>query len=91
MKVVPDPTMTLEVVLTVTVPRPAQFQSLTFSFDGRMNFLFDGEPGANYWIDRTTNFIDWEPLTNFINTNGSVQLIDPSVTNTSRGFYRTRQ
>jgi hypothetical protein len=78
-------------VLTVTLPARAQFQSITREPDGRMNLMITGEAGISYSIDRTTNLIDWETLTNIVNINGTIQFFDPSATNHDKGFYRARE
>ncbi|MDQ6631524.1 MAG: immunoglobulin domain-containing protein, partial [Verrucomicrobiota bacterium] len=78
-------------VLTVTLPGPTQFQSIIHLLDGRMDLIFSGDLGVSYWIDRTTNLVDWEPLTNMININGLIEFIDTSATNSDKGFYRVRE
>ncbi len=78
-------------ILTIVLPTPPQFQSITRLFDGSIDLIFTGDAGVGYWIDRTTNFIDWEPLTNIFSPNGTVEFIDNHATNSERGFYRTRE
>ncbi|MEO5803919.1 MAG: immunoglobulin domain-containing protein [Verrucomicrobiota bacterium] len=79
------------VYVSAFAPAPAQFQWIKRLSDGRMDLLISGGAGVSYWIDRTTNFIDWNPLTNISSTNGSIEFIDNSATNFERGFYRTRE
>ena len=52
--------------------------------------IINGDSGFFFWIDRTTNLLDWEPLTNIFNTNGTVEFIDSSATN-NKLFYRARE
>ncbi len=78
-------------LLTITLPAPTQLKSITRLDDGRIDLIFTGDAGVSYWIDRTTNFVFWEPLTNIFNTNGTAQFIDKTATNSDRGFYRARE
>ncbi len=78
-------------MLSVTLPTPPRFQSIIRLPDGRMDLFISGDAGVTYWIDRTTNLVNWEPLTNLFNTNGNVEFIDNSATNAEKGFYRARE
>ncbi|MSU58532.1 MAG: hypothetical protein EXS35_10200 [Pedosphaera sp.] len=77
--------------LTVTLPIPFQFQLIERLPDGRVHLVIGGEPGESIWLDRASNFVDWEALTNLLNASGTLDFIDDGATNHGRGFYRTRQ
>jgi len=47
-----------------------------------------GASGYNYLVEATTNFVTWEPVATLVNTNGSVDFVDPRTTNFIRRFYR---
>ncbi|MDB6108883.1 MAG: Fibronectin type domain protein [Pedosphaera sp.] len=76
-------------LLTVTVPLPAQFQSIGLLPDQRVQVSLSGEVGTSYVLQRSSNLTTWLDVTNVMNTNGTVQFIDEAATNNSR-FYRTR-
>ena len=78
-------------VLTVSLPAPLQFQSITRLSDGRLRLVVSGEPGAGLWIDRAALLPDWLELTNFFNTNGTVEFTDDSAITNGQRFYRARQ
>ncbi len=78
-------------LLNVLLPTPPQFQSITRLPDGRIDLSVSGDNGILYWIDLTTNLVDWEPLTNVLNTNGTFEFIDGTATNRTKGFYRARE
>jgi hypothetical protein len=75
-------------LLTVTLP---SFQALTRISNGLVQLRFTGSPSTYYWIERTTNLVDWTPLTNLFSTNGILDFVDRSATNLEKGFYRTRR
>lgn len=77
--------------LTVNLPQPFQFQSVERLPDGRLRLIISGEPGEFVWLDRASNFTDWEAITNLFNTNGVFEFTDTPQPATGSGFYRTRQ
>lgn len=70
---------------------PVAMASVARQNDGRVNLSVNSTPGYGVWIERTTNLTSWLPLTNLLNTNGSVNFTDASATNQGSGFYRARQ
>ncbi len=70
---------------------PLTFRGINRQANGRVNLTLDGTPGYGLWIERTTNLLAWLPLTNLLNTNGTLIFTDASATNTPSGFYRARQ
>ena len=57
------------------------------SADG-FRFSLNGEFGAQYRIDGSTNLMDWSPLVVLTNTSGRSQFTDPAGTSTPYRFYR---
>ncbi len=70
---------------------PVWFQAISRQADGRIQLTVNSTPGYGLWLDRTTNWLTWQPLTNLLSTNGQLVFTDNSSTNNSAGFYRARQ
>ena len=70
---------------------PVALASIVRQPDGRVNLGVNSTPGYGVWIERTTNLTSWSPLTNLLNTNGTLNFTDSSASNNSAGFYRARQ
>lgn len=70
---------------------PLELPSVSREPDGRVTVTVSSTPGYGVWIDRTTNLIVWQVLTNLVNTNGTLNFTDDSATNRNAGFYRARQ
>ncbi len=77
-------------LLTVTPPQPPQFLSVTVLSNGLVQMVLSGQTGSSYAIDGSSNLANWNPLTNFLITNGTYQFTDVSSTNHAQGFYRAR-
>jgi hypothetical protein len=43
---------------------------------------------AGFEVQTSTNLVDWTALTNWVLTNGSLLITDPTATNISKKFYR---
>jgi|GEM_PF-4095017 len=54
------------------------------------NLTLAGPVGSNYWIESTTNLLQWQPLTNFLSTNSPSYFSDPAAPNFGQRFYRAR-
>jgi hypothetical protein len=78
-------------MLTVTLPGPSRFQTITVLPDGRARLVITGETGVACAIDGSSNLAGWFELTNLMNSQGLLEVIDHSASNTARRFYRTRQ
>ncbi|MEO7300833.1 MAG: immunoglobulin domain-containing protein [Verrucomicrobiota bacterium] len=74
--------------LVVESPLPPQITSIIALPSGEIRLQVTGAPG-NYFIDAATDFSGWATLTNIVNTNGSIEFIDPT-TNLPIRFYRAR-
>lgn len=75
-------------LLTVLPPEPSQIDSVTVLPDGRVEIIARGDAG-NYWIEASTNLVDWEEVLLLTNTNGSFLWLD-FLTNAQQRFYRAR-
>ncbi len=47
-----------------------------------------GEPGFEYYVQSSTNLLDWVDFAVLVNTNGTVRFYDQSLTNGQTKFYR---
>jgi len=70
---------------------PPAFQAISRQTDGQINLTFNSTPGYGVWIDRTTNLLTWLPVTNLLNSNGTLIFNDRAATNSGAGFYRLHQ
>ncbi len=48
----------------------------------------EGDPGYTYLLERSTNLINWTPISFLINTNGLTSFTDFSISNNTTIFYR---
>ncbi len=55
--------------------------------DGNRLLTFSGEAGVNYVLEETTDLVDWKPIAELLNSDGTLQYIDLS-TNEVNKFYR---
>jgi uncharacterized lipoprotein YddW (UPF0748 family) len=78
-------------MLTVTLPLPARFQAITLLPDGRARLIVTGETGVACAIDGSSNLASWFELMSLMNTNGTLDVVDQSASNSSLRFYRARQ
>jgi autotransporter-associated beta strand protein len=78
-------------LLTVAQPLAWQFQSANLLPDGRLRMLISGQAGASAWLERSSNFVNWDALTNFLNASGTYEHVDSTMTNLSSALYRVRQ
>jgi hypothetical protein len=81
----------LDAMLTVTLPVPARFQAITLLPDGRARLVVTGETGVSCAIDGSSNLAGWFELMSLMNTNGTLDVVDHSASNSSLRFYRARQ
>jgi hypothetical protein len=70
---------------------PVSMQSVSRQAGGHVTLSLNSTPGYMVWIDRTTNLIAWQSLTNLINTNVTLIFTDSAASNAAAGFYRARQ
>ena len=65
-------------VLTPPAPQPG----------GSMQLTLNGIAGWRYTVSGSTDLVDWTPLTSFVATNASTQIVDPAAGSFSHRFYR---
>jgi hypothetical protein len=53
-----------------------------------MQLLLKGIGGWTYTIQASTDLVNWTPLTSFVATNASTQIVDPAAASFSHRFYR---
>jgi hypothetical protein len=83
-----SPTNTLSIISTNVAPIALQFGLMSPSQNGHgFNINLELTPGLSGRIEVSTNLIDWDVLTNFTETNGALNIVDPNATAPQR-FYR---
>jgi hypothetical protein len=80
-------TNTLSVVSSNTFKLQLVLINATLTASG-LNLGLQLSPGLNGHIQVSTNLLNWTMLTNFVGTNTSLTVHDPSATNASSRFYR---
>lgn len=78
-------------LLTVNIPPPPQFQSITVLPDQRAQFQLLGTSNLPYAIESSSNLTGWSELMSGTLTNVPTQLTDDSASNAPQRFYRARQ
>jgi uncharacterized lipoprotein YddW (UPF0748 family) len=78
-------------LLTITVPPPPQFQSITVLPDHRAQLQLLGTANLPYAIETSSNLTDWSALMSGTLTNIPSELTDDSASNAPVRFYRARQ
>jgi hypothetical protein len=73
--------------LTVT---SGQFSSVTIISNG-VQLTVQGELGANYTIETSSDLVDWQPLVTLFNNPQNWQFTDPTATGVSQRFYRLKK
>jgi hypothetical protein len=67
----------------------SQFQSPLFAVPDSFAFTIVGETGIVYQVQRSTDLVTWSPLTNLLNSLGSIRHTNSSSGSASQYFYRT--
>jgi hypothetical protein len=81
----------IRLTLTQAVAPPSpRLEPLPYTGDGSFQFTFLGQANANYFIEGTTNLINWLPITNVVNSPGPVHISDPEASLVPLRFYRVR-
>lgn len=71
---------TFQLLIQIPAAQPVMTNGLDYSLQI--------SPGLNGHIQVSSNLVNWLTLTNFIGTNSTINLRDPSVTNFNLRFYR---
>ena len=77
-------------LLTIITASPAQFQSVTLLPDSSLGLLLTGDIGATYYVQTSTNLVDWTPLTNLTLTGSAFYFNAGPVTNEAHRYFRAR-
>ncbi len=80
-------------VLSILTASAAQFQAPAVQPDGTLQLVLAGDPGATYFVQSSTNLVDWgawEPFTNLTLSSGTFTFNIGWVTNDVPRFFRAR-
>jgi hypothetical protein len=75
-------------VACTAIPAPLRFGSVTWLPPNQVRLVVSSEPGASVTILRSSNLVNWDSFTNFINTTGTSQVTDTPPANQPQLFYR---
>jgi O-glycosyl hydrolase len=81
-------TLPADSVFTVTYSNAMPYFLAPSLVNGNINLLLAGTAGFTYQIQASPDLANWTPLTNIVNTNGTIQFIDTNTANFSGRFYR---
>ncbi len=76
-------------LLTILTASPAQF-SLTQLPDQSLQLVLSGDPGATYYLQSSTNLVNWTALTNITLTSGASGFTLDVLTNDAQRYFRAR-
>jgi len=77
--------------LTLSVPPPPQFQSITLRPDNRAQLLLLGVTNLPFTVEASSNLTSWFELMSGTLTNVPAELTDDSASDAPLRFYRARQ
>lgn len=64
------------------------FASVEMLPENRVRLVVTGTPGDSVTIYQSTDLVNWLPLTNLVNTTGTLQVTDPSAGTAAQRFCR---
>ena len=70
-------------------PSPALITSVTFDAEGLVQVTAEGEAGAAYTLEASSDLTSWIQVAMQNNTSGTVVFTEPATTNSIR-FYRVK-
>ncbi len=73
----------------VVSPANNTLVGLGYQANGGFQLAFYGILSSNYSLLASSNLLNWQPITNFLNTNSPFPLRDANATNFNRRYYRT--
>ena len=76
--------------VSVQPPPPPHLGLLSLAPGLGVHLSLAGASGRTYWIDVSSNLVDWTPLTNLANQTGTVEFMDSDVASATQHFYRAR-
>jgi hypothetical protein len=79
-----------DAALSILTASPGQFQAPLVQSDGSLQFVLSGDPGATYYVQSSTNLVNWQQFTNLTLINGTISFNAGWITNGSPLFFRAR-
>ncbi len=79
-----------DAALSILTAAPGQFQAPVVQADGSLQLVLLGDPGATYFVQSSTNLVNWEPFTNLTLINGTFSFNAGWVTNGEALYFRAR-
>ncbi len=77
-------------LLSIITASPAVFQDFAVQPDQSLQLTLSGDSGATYFVQSSTNLVDWAPFTNFTFSGDTFILNVGSVTNSDQIYFRAR-
>jgi GH25 family lysozyme M1 (1,4-beta-N-acetylmuramidase) len=78
-------------LLSILTAAPAQLQTVSWvPADASLQIRIMGDPGATYYVQSSTNLVDWTPLTNVTIITGTFDFSITGLTNDDHRFFRAR-
>jgi hypothetical protein len=79
-----------EAGLSILTASPGLFQAPLVQSNGLLQLVLSGDSGATYFVQSSTNLVNWEPFTNLTLINGTGIFNAGWVTNGSALYFRAR-
>jgi hypothetical protein len=76
--------------LTILPAAPAQFQSFALQPDHALVLTLAGDAGATYFVETSTNLVDWTALTNVSLAGPTMQFNAGNATSEAQRYFRAR-
>ena len=77
-------------LLSIIPTQPAEFQLIGLQPDGSLQLVGNGQAGATYVIETSTNLVNWTVLTDLEATNGVLEWNFVPSANDAQRFFRAR-
>lgn len=82
--------VSINAALSILTASPGQFQAPLVQSDGSLQLVLAGDPGATYFVQFSTNLVNWQPFTNLTLLNGTFAFNAGWITNSSALYFRAR-
>jgi len=79
-----------DALLTILPAAPALFQIGALQSDGSLALSLGGDAGATYFVETSTNLVDWLVLTNISLTGPTAQFNIPATPSEPQRYFRAR-
>jgi hypothetical protein len=77
-------------LLSILTAAPGQFQSIALQPDSSLQIVLWGDPGATYYVQSSTNLVNWSPLTNLTLSTGAAMFSLPVLPGDTQRYFRAR-